>query len=419
MPVFEQYFIDNALTLDLLQIGDARDVTTILQTISKEPCWPECPTSLLTPFPYGKFRILVQDAASGKLIFTKGFDTLFAEYATTKPALAGTKKAFQTTVRIPMPIAPVTVRIEHRLPDNSYRNVLSERIDPNDSRIRKESTSANDEVFAIERNGSHHECVDLVFLAEGYTANQKDKFVADATRMTNHLFTVEPYKENRRRFNVNGIFRASDESGADEPHLGIYRNTALNASFNTLEIDRYLLVEDNHRMHQMASRVPYDNIVVLVNTSTYGGGSICLDYCVCSASSPHNEMVFVHELGHGMSYLADEYIGNVSYNDMYPENVEPVEPNITRQLDPALIKWKSLLSKNVPIPTIEEIVDTTDPTIGAIVGAFEGGGYLSKGIYRPQKNCLMGSANPNERFCAVCQNAIRNMILHFSPSKSE
>ena len=117
-------------------------------------------------------------------------------------------------------------------------------------------------------------------------------------------------------------------------------------------------------------------------------------------------MVFVHELGHGLAYLADEYIGNVSYNDIYPEGVEPVEPNITRQLDPSLIKWKSFLSKGVELPT----KPTAESRSGRTVGAFEGGGYLSKGMYRPQASCWMGSMNPKEGFCAVCEDAIQRTI---------
>ena len=83
-------------------------------------------------------------------------------------------------------------------------------------------------------------------------------------------------KAPKDRINLRGVFRASEESGTDLPHKGVFRNTALNSSFNTLDIDRYLLLDDNHRMHQMAATVPYDTIVVLVNSTTYGGGAICL-----------------------------------------------------------------------------------------------------------------------------------------------
>jgi hypothetical protein len=408
---FENYFLDRALRLEMLQVGNSREFVTTVQTYAEESCWPEFPDHLITPFPYGKFMIRVHDAASGRLLFTRGFDTLFAEYATTKPAMEGIQRGFETTVRIPMPKAAIKLSIDHRQRDNSYRTVLSQYLDPSDTRIRRESTSNGDEVIQIQKSGVPQECVDIVFLAEGYTSSQKGEFEQDVARMTEHLFRVEPFQTNQSRFNVCGVFRPSEESGTDNPNKGEFRNTALNSSFNTLDIDRYLLVEDNHRMHQMAARVPYDAIVVLVNTTTYGGGSICLDYCACSSDSILSEMVFVHELGHGLAYLADEYVGNVSYNDIYPENIEPVEPNITRQLDPKLIKWKSRLTQGIRLPTPADIVNATDK----VVGAFEGAGYLSRGIYRSQQYCLMGSTNPKEHLCAACEDAISSMIHFYSP----
>jgi hypothetical protein len=107
--------------------------------------------------------------------------------------------------------------------------------------------------------------------------------------------------------------------------------------------------------------------------------------------------------------LADEYVGSVAYNDMYPEGVEPLEVNITRLLDPKEIKWKQFLTPGVAIPTPAARNSTA-------VGAFEGAGYLSKGMYRPQMNCIMGNAlpPPNDVFCVVCQAGIQRMIDYYS-----
>ena len=124
---FEDYFHDKALRLELYQCGDARELVTTLQNVSLEPCWPESRKNLLTPFPYGKFLVKVWDVASNRLIYSKGFDTLFAEYATTKPAILGTKRVFQTTTRIPFPKAAVKLTIERRNWDNSLSIILTEK----------------------------------------------------------------------------------------------------------------------------------------------------------------------------------------------------------------------------------------------------------------------------------------------------
>jgi len=413
---FEEYFYDKALRLELYQCGDSRDCATTLQSLAEEPCWPENPRNLLTPFAYGKFMVKVRDATSNRLIYSKGFDTLFAEYATTNPALTGNKRVFQTTTRIPLPKAKVKITIERRNGDNSMSIILTEIVDPSDIRIRRESIGTLSKAFDVQVSGRPHDCLDLVFLAEGYSAAEEDKFKKDVQKMTDYLLTISPYQGCKDRISIRGVFRASEESGTDLPHKGIFRNTALNSSFNTLDIDRYLLLDDNHRMHQMAACVPYDTAVVLVNSTTYGGGAICLDYCVCTTDSSASRMVFVHELGHSLAYLADEYVGNVSYNDIYPEGIEPVEPNITRQLDPNQIKWKSFLTKDIALPTIA----TPESFTARTVGAFEGGGYLSKGMYRPQASCWMGSMNPKEGFCVVCKDAIQRTIDYYSlPPKSQ
>lgn len=413
-PEFDKLFHDRGLRIELYQSGDAFERQTTIHGLIEEAIWPENPNQLLTPFLYGKYFVKVFDAESKQLIYSKGFDTLFAEYATTKPALEGKKRTFQSTVHIPMPKNNATLHIERRMPDNSLTTILSESLDPKDIRIRKETLSKTCEVTSIQNTGHPHERVDVAFIAEGYTANERDKFNKDVERMCDHLFTVEPYASKKDRFNINAVFCESEESGTDHPRQGIYRNTILNSSFNALDIDRYLLVEDNHRIHSLAACVPHDAIVVLVNSSTYGGGSICLDYCVTTTDFPTSPMVFVHEFGHGMSYLADEYIGNVSYNDIYPEGIEPVEPNITRELDPSKIKWREFLTAGVPIPT-----PANQKQIGTetrIIGAFEGGGYLSKGIYRSEFKCAMGTSQSKQVFCIACQNAIAQMIEYYAPS---
>jgi hypothetical protein len=238
----------------------------------------------------------------------------------------------------------------------------------------------------------------------------------------------------------------------------------LSASFNAFDLDRYMLIEDDHLMHDIAGQVPYDVLVVLVNSPRYGGGSIALDYCVTTVDHPASPQVFVHELGHSFAYLADEYYqSEVSYNDFYPKGVEPLEPNITALLDPANVKWKDLLSPGIAIPTeygkdrIEALQaeiregrgarakaleaakkrGAPDKEIKAIeakfqasgdalaakieavrkeyaslvdkVGVFEGAGYASKGLYRSMIYCLM-IVNPKNEFCRVCQRAIARMI---------
>ncbi len=465
---FEDFFIDKAMRLNFYLVGDARTEEFILQSIYQEPLWPESQTNLTNPFNYGHYFIKVYEVASNRLIYAKGFDCMFGEYRTTTPALNGVKKVFQRAVRIPWPRRKVQVVIESRDKKNILHPVLVETIDPGDYHLIKENARTADYLFEVKKSGPAAEKVDVVFLAEGYTLEEKDKFVNDVKKFAGYLFEVEPYKSNQEKFNFYGVFRPSAESGMDEPRQQAYKNTVLKASFNAFDLDRYLLTEEGFLLRELAAQVPYDTIVVLVNSKRYGGGGIYNDYCITTVDNQASKAVFLHEFGHSFAGLADEYYtSEVAYNEFYPPGVEPLEPNITALLDPENLKWKDLVSPGVKIPTeygkeeieklqaerrtnFQEMTKALDEAkkknlkeaeikklqkkyldkdqalqariqevrqrykdLEDKVGAFEGAGYSSKGLYRPMMYCLMISS-PKMEFCKVCQRAIQKMIDYYS-----
>ena len=467
-PSFDEFFVDKALRVDLYQTGDAKSETVTIHQLVEEAIWPESKSGLLPPFDYGRYAFRVYDAASNRLIFSRGFDTMFAEYRTTSPALAGTVRVFERSVRFPLPKRPVLFVVEQRDKRNLFHPVFDRIIDPADYHIVREKPASADWVYEASMTGDPHDRVDIVYLAEGYAAGDKDKFKSDVDRMTAALFAIEPYRSMRDRFNVRAVFRASADRGMDEPRQRSYKKTVLSASFNAFDLDRYLLIEEDHLMHDIAAQVPYDVLAVLVNSPRYGGGSIALDYCVSTVDHPASPQVLVHELGHSFAYLADEYYqSEVSYNDFYPKGVEPLEPNITALLDPTHVKWAGLLSPGISVPTeygkdrieslqaglrdnraalgkaLEEAKkkgssdkerkeiearfktagEAYDAKIASVraefaaltdkVGVFEGAGYASKGLYRPMIYCIM-IGNPKNEFCRVCQQAIARMIEFIS-----
>ncbi|MGZ4886458.1 MAG: M64 family metallopeptidase, partial [Candidatus Aminicenantales bacterium] len=369
---------------------------------------------------------------------------------------------------VPHPRRPFLFVIEARDKLHLLHPLFSRTVDPSDYHIIRETTAAGDVIYEALKNGDPHEKVDFAFISEGYGAGDLDKFKADVDRISGYLFTVEPYKSAKDRFNIRGVFHASPERAMDEPRQRVYRKTALNAAFNAFDLDRYMLIEEDHRMHEIAAEVPYDAIIVLVNSRRYGGGSIAIDYCVSTVDNAVSPQVLIHELGHSFAGLADEYYtSEVSYNDFYPKGVEPLEPNITALLDPANIKWKDLLSPGIAVPTeygkekIESLtaerrknredqsravelarkkgageaavkkieakyrdadkavakkIDDVRREYASLedkVGAFEGAGYAAKGLYRPMIYCIMISS-PKGEFCRVCQQAISRMIEYFS-----
>jgi len=119
-----------------------------------------------------------------------------------------------------------------------------------------------------------------------------------------------------------------------------------------------------------------------------------------------SKKVAIHEFGHGFAGLGDEYYtSGVAYNEFYDLEEEPWEPNLTTLVD-FESKWKDMVGQETPVPTPRE------PQYRDTVGVFEGGGYVSKGIYSPVMDCRMKS-NQAEGFCPVCQRAIERMILYY------
>ncbi len=465
---FEHFFVDSTLRVDLYHVGDKNEELYTFDRALREGTWAGPTEHLIDPFNYGRYRVRLVDIASNTVIYTRGYDTYFGEYRTTEPAKNGTKRVFQESVRTPFPRHPVLLVLDHRDRFNVYQPLFEQRIDPSDYHIITEPPERGDKIIAIRHSGDPHRCVDLVFVSEGYTADEQTKFETDVRRFADSLFTWQPYADLKNKFNVSAVFAASAQSGVDEPRQGIYRKTLLNATFNSLDSDRYLLTEENKVLRDVAGEVPYDAVLVMVNSKRYGGGGIYNDFTAFTSDGPTSDYVFVHEFGHGFAGLGDEYMGDVSYEDFYPNGVEPPEPNLTALLDPTNLKWKDLVSPGVSIPTdwgeatydsliarrtalleergkrraemqqagkpeseITAMSATYADQIGAVsrkigsflvdnpmkgkVGAFEGGGYQNKGIYRPTVNSLMNQFSKTDRtLYPVNERAVRQMIEYYS-----
>ncbi len=461
---YSAHFTEKAWRINLYQTGDAKTETLTIDSICEEPIWPGSRNRFTSPLNVGRYLLKVIDVATNELLYAHGFDTMFAEYKTTSPALNGVQRVFQHSVRIPEPKRPVLFVVESRDKKNLLHPLFTQAIDPGDYHIIRESSSAGDWIYEPVVAGDPRVSLDIVFIAEGYTATAREKFKSDVDRMTQALFDTEPYKSARGRISIRAVHRPSPEKAMDEPRQRTYRKTTLDAGFNAFDLDRYMLIEQNHRLHEIAAQVPYDTPVVLVDSPRYGGGSIAFSYCVTTVDNARSPEVFLHELGHSFGGLADEYYASeVAYNDFYPKGVEPLEPNITALLDPANVKWKKLLTPGIGIPTehgkdaidalqaerlaarkaaakemaeakekgadeaklkslqnkateadkglqarIEEVrnkyADLADK-----VGVFEGAGYSTKGLYRSQMNCIM-IASPKIQFCAACRQALAAMI---------
>ena len=402
---FNKYFRNESLRFDFLLGGNSSEEKVYREQIKKEPFWAGSKKNLTDPFNYGNYRFSVFDEKSDSLLFSKGFSTLFEEWQSTAEAKESDKTFYQSAI-FPFPKRKIRLEIDSRQRDGNFKTIYKTEINPDNYFILNE-TPIQFETFEILKNGKPENKVDIVILAEGYTALEMEKFREDAKRVTQYLFDEEPFKSEKEKFNVSAILTPSPESGTDIPGEHIYKNTRFNSTFYTFDVSRYLTISDMKNILDAAALVPYDQIYVLVNTERYGGGGFYNFVSVCTADNSLTKEVFVHEFGHGFAGLGDEYYtSDVAYEDFYNLKIEPWEPNITTLVNFGS-KWKSMVKESVEIPT------PRTAKYENTVGVYEGGGYMSKGIYSPFIDCQMKS-NTAKGFCPVCAESIKKVIQFYS-----
>jgi hypothetical protein len=464
---FDKYFSGPTMRIDVFHTGDAKEEMFTIDRIILEGPWAGNPRRLVMPFELGRYLLRVSDAAAGTLIYSKGFDSYFGEYKTTEPGANGIKKTFGESLLIPFPKSKVRVEVLLRDRENRPQPVFSREIDPADQFIVREKSANDVRVVELLKSGPPAGKVDLAIIGEGYTEGEWEKFQKDLARFSGYLLAAEPYKAYKDRFNITGLFKPSAESGSDEPSYGSFRNTALGTSFDSFGSERYMLTDDNRAWRDIAGRIPYDAVMIMVNQARYGGGGIYNLYCAFTSDNQWQQYLCLHEFGHSFSGLADEYYTSaVAYNEFYPAGVEPLEPNITALLDPKNLKWKDLVTKKTAVPTpwekmayeemerayqkkrqetneriamlkrsnapqaeidalqaqSEEMSRLNGLEVNAFfkksrfqgkVGAFEGAGYAAKGLFRPMLDCLMFSRGARPP-CRVCAAAVARTIRYYS-----
>jgi len=398
---FDKYFSDKVLRFDFMLAGNSAKTTVYPVGMKEESLFGGSRTQLTDPFSYGNLKYELYDAAGNKLIYSRGFCTLYQEWQTTAEAKV-MERSFYEVATMPFPRNKVRFVLSMRERNGLFKKLYETEIDPADYFIRKEKP-VNANVTKIYYSGDASNAVDLAFIAEGYKAGEMDKFRADVKKMADALFSEPPFSQYKDKFNIWAVEAISADSGTDIPGEKLYANTALNSSFYTFDLDRYLTTQDLKSVNDYAALVPHDNIIVLINSERYGGGGVYNYYSGTTVGHPLSAKVFIHEFGHGFAGLADEYYSSeVAYEEFYPLNVEPWEPNITTMVS-FESKWKNIIKPGIPVPTPAE------EKYSNVTGLFEGGGYSAKGIFRPEMDCRMKS-NATKGFCSVCREAVKQMI---------
>ncbi|HKZ51747.1 MAG TPA: IgA Peptidase M64 [Candidatus Acidoferrales bacterium] len=449
---FAVNFTDRTMRVDYLHSGTASEEHISLDQVVSDGPWPGSRTQLLDGLNLGKYFFEVVDRETNRVLYSRGFSSIFGEWETTPEA----KKVWRTyheSLRFPWPRRPVQVTLKKRDAQNAFRELWTTVIDPNSRSVIPADLPPRGRVWTLFENGPAAEKVDFLLLGDGYTAAETEKFHADAQRLVDALFQHEPFRSRKRDFNVRAIDLAAAQSGVSRPHAGIFRRSPLSAHYSTFDTERYVLSTDNRTLRDLASAAPYEFLVILLNERTYGGGGIYNLQATVPADNAFAVYVFVHEFGHHFADLGDEYYtSDVAYETGAAELPEPWEPNITALHDPANLKWKDFVEAGTPLPTpwdkeefekhsravqeqrrklraggapeeemeklFREQQEFETKFLAGMkysgkVGAFEGARYEVKGLYRPAADCIMFTRD-EVGFCPVCRRALERVMDLYS-----
>ena len=405
---FSDFFEDRTLRTDYLFTGNADKQEVCLDELTEMPGWAGRRHRLDELPLAGNGEITMTDKASGKVIYRTSFSSLFQEWLGEEEATR-VKKGYENSFLLPFPKQPalVTVSLKNALQEVSAS--LTHEVRPDDILIHSRGYGKVAPHRYLHRSGSAEDCIDVAILAEGYTQSEMELFYRDAEATCEALFAHAPFDKLKNRFNIVAVESVSEDSGVSIPLKGEWKSTAVSSHFSTFYSDRYLTTSRVKSIHNWLSGIPYEHIIILANTDTYGGGGIYNSYTLTTAHHPSFKPVVVHEFGHSFGGLADEYFYSDEPSPLYPYHLEPWEQNISTLVN-FESKWKDMVPAGTPVPTP---VKTSGDEIYTAVGVYEGAGYTSKGIYRPATNCRM-KTNEAPGFCPVCQRALERMILFYT-----
>lgn len=404
---FDTYFRDKTLRVNFILGGTSDETNLYIQNLNSINKWYGRRNNLDKLPVEGNAQFELSDRKSGKVIYSNSLSTLFQEWQT-YPEAKESRRSFENVILMPMPKDSAVLKIVLR---NNHRKIvktLVQDITPNDILIRETGLHPTPYNVLLPAKDTAR-CINIALLAEGYTTQEMDKFLSDAQTATEAIFSHEPFRKFKDRFNVIAVKSASAESGTSVPSKHIWKNTALGSNFDTFYSERYLTTLNMNRVHDWLAGTPYEHIIILVNTDVYGGGGILNFYNLGSTGHKYYKPVIVHEFGHSFAGLADEYAYESEPLELYPTDTEPWEPNITTLVS-FKGKWENLIKKGTPVPTPES---KKADVIKSRIGLFQGAGYDTKNIYRGMQDCRM-KTNTYPDFCTVCQNALEKLIRFYT-----
>ena len=290
---------------------------------------------------------------------------------------------------------PVVEEDQEEANDLLSIEAAAETVEESDDEITVDAQEVEDESLVGEKklvygdaSLSDADAFVLTMFGDGFTADQQDDFYTNAKSIAEYVMKTSPYDEFSDIIKIYAIGTISNESGARADQATSQaeadadtRDTYFGLSFWGNGMQRLVVMgsEGKAKVQALVDEYnPYSDFsVCIANASTYGGSGG--DICLASLNRESYEMM-LHELGHTIAKLADEYYEESETN-------EAQYANKTSNNDPDTIKWARFVGKN-----------------GVGIYEYDNGG---DGWYRPSQNCKMRYLGAQYDFCEVCKERIR------------
>ncbi len=240
----------------------------------------------------------------------------------------------------------------------------------------------------------------IYIMADGFTQKDYDTGLFDETvdAMMETFFCIEPYKSYKDYFRVYKMVTISNESGITE--------TQRDTKFGSRTNGTLIQVGSSSVYRYVMSTVGIDNntlnnsyLVIITNSDVYGGncynefGSSLRALTLIPAFHPDTGFINIHESGHGIGKLGDEYGPNMTNLNMY------------RQGDP----WRCY-------PNIDITGNRDDAVWAKYYGlpGYEEVGYFGQtAFWCPSQRSIMrsGTEQAVDGFNAISREAIVRRLL--------
>ena len=308
----------------------------------------------------------------------------------------------------------ITFGVEYKIKDElKYDYVFASFYPEKEKNILQ--TLKQSEYTTLIKNGDSSNKVDIVILSDGYTNQEKEKFIDTATKSMNAFLQNKTFKLFQNDFNFYYKFIPSKDSGAYDVKKGVkFPDTVFKAG---LWQEGFYTSKDKANIYYALQNLPdYEVIWVISNNDNNGAGTggFVNGMGGLSVSGSLGIETPIHETGHALFGLADEY-----ENEFYAK---------TLSLPPTKENFKNIINVTVldeiDFSTFETFKKTLKwgwvydyPDLKNITSLYEGAHYLPKDRFRPEFSCIMRAGDSGKtysRFCVVCIDAIAKKMYELT-----